>query len=118
MHGCNLGVPGNVKTTLKQISAVEGKPMHLTHIQYHSYSDQGIKNFSSGAPELAESINKNKNISCDIGQIMFGQTVTTSADTMSQQKNKNFAHPKKWICADIECEAGCGIVPFLSLIHI
>ena len=112
VHGCNLGVPGNINTTLKQIKAVEGKPMHLTHIQYHSYDNQGDRNFSSGATKLAESINKNKNISCDIGQIMFAQTVTASADTMSQYKNHSFAHPKKWICADIECDAGCGIVPF------
>ena len=112
VHGCNLGVPGNVNTTLKQISAVEGKPMHLTHIQYHSYDNKGDKKFSSGASLLAENINKNKNITCDVGQIMFGQTVTASADTMSQYRNHHFAHPKKWICADIECEAGCGIVPF------
>ena len=112
VHGCNLGVPGNVNTTIKQISAVEGKPMHLTHIQYHSYDNKGDKNFSSGANLLAENINKNKNITCDVGQIMFGQTVTASADTMSQYRNHHFAHPKKWICADIECDAGCGIVPF------
>ena len=112
VHGCNLGVPGNVNTTIKQISAVEGKPMHLTHIQYHSYDNKGDKKFSSGANLLAENINKNKNITCDVGQIMFGQTVTASADTMSQYRNHHFAHPKKWICADIECDAGCGIVPF------
>ena len=112
VHGCNLGVPGNVNTTIKQINAVEGKPMHLTHIQYHSYDNKGDKKFSSGASLLAENINKHKNITCDVGQIMFGQTVTASADTMSQYKNHHFAHPKKWICADIECDAGCGIVPF------
>ena len=112
VHGCNLGVPGNVNTTIKQISAVEGKPMHLTHIQYHSYDNKGDKKFSSGANLLAENINKNRNITCDVGQIMFGQTVTASADTMSQYRNHHFAHPKKWIFADIECDAGCGIVPF------
>ena len=112
VHGCNLGVPGNVNTTIKQISAVEGKPMHLTHIQYHSYDNKGDKKFSSGANLLAENINKNKNITCVVGQIMFGQTVTASADTTSQYRNHHFAHPKKWICADIECDAGCGIVPF------
>ena len=112
VHGCNLGVPGNVNTTIKQISAVEGKPMHLTHIQYHSYDNKGDRKFSSGASILADKINKNKNITCDVGQIMFGQTVTASADTMSQYNNHHFARPKKWICADIECDAGCGIVPF------
>ena len=58
----NIPTLENIKTTLKQISAVEGQPMHLTHIQYHSYSNEGDRNFSSGASILAESINKNKNI--------------------------------------------------------
>ena len=112
VHGCNLGVPGNVNTTIKQINAVDGRPMHLTHIQYHSYDNKGDRKFSSGSNILSESINKNKNITCDVGQIMFGQTVTASADTMSQYNNHHFARPKKWVCADIECDAGCGIVPF------
>ena len=38
VHGCNLGVPGNLKTTLDTIHAVEGMRMHLTHIQFHMYS--------------------------------------------------------------------------------
>ena len=37
VHGCNLGVPGNLETTLNTIKAVEGMRMHLTHIQFHSY---------------------------------------------------------------------------------
>jgi formylmethanofuran dehydrogenase subunit A len=43
---------------------------------------------------------------------MFGQTVTASGDTMRQHAARGFAHPKKWICMDIECDAGCGVVPF------
>jgi formylmethanofuran dehydrogenase subunit A len=43
---------------------------------------------------------------------MFGQTVTASGDTMRQYANHTLAHPKKWMCMDIECEAGCGVVPF------
>ena len=42
---------------------------------------------------------------------MFGQTVTMSGDSMSQYKNHKHAHPK-WLCMDIECDAGCGVVPF------
>ena len=41
VHGCNLGVPGNVETTLATIRAAEGLPMHLTHIQFHSYGTEG-----------------------------------------------------------------------------
>ena len=59
VHGCNLGVPGNINTTIKQINAVQGKPMHLTHIQYHSYDNKGDRKFSSGSNILADSINRN-----------------------------------------------------------
>ncbi len=112
VHGSNLGVPGNIKTTLDTIAGVEGLPMHMTHIQFHSYGTEGDFNFSSGAAELAEAVNQNKNISIDVGQIMFGQTVTASGDNMRQYANHNISNPDKWVCMDIECDAGCGLVPF------
>ncbi|WP_150046196.1 formylmethanofuran dehydrogenase subunit A [Methylomonas rhizoryzae] len=112
VHGCNLGVPGNVDTTLNTIQGVEGLPMHLTHIQFHSYGTEGDFKFSSGAAQIAEAINSNKNITADVGQILFGQTVTASGDNMRQHANHRFASPNKWVCMDIECDAGCGVVPF------
>jgi len=112
VHGSNLGVPGNFQTSLDSIQGVEGLPMHLTHIQFHSYGTEGDFKFSSGAAQIAESINKNKNISVDVGQVMFGQTVTASGDNMRQYANHHFASPNKWVCMDIECDAGCGLVPF------
>lgn len=112
VHGCNLGVPGNVETTLNTIQGVDGLPMHLTHIQFHSYGTEGDFKFSSGAAQIAEAINSNKNITADVGQILFGQTVTASGDNMRQHANHRFASPNKWVCMDIECDAGCGVVPF------
>ena len=112
VHGCNLGVPGNVDTTLDTIQGVGGLPMHLTHIQFHSYGTEGDFKFSSGAAQIAEAININKNITADVGQILFGQTVTASGDNMRQHANHKFANPNKWVCMDIECDAGCGVVPF------
>ena len=112
VHGCNLGVPGNDQTTLDTIQAMQGIPAHLTHIQFHSYGTEGDRQFSSSAAQIAEAINANKNISVDVGQIMFGQTVTESGDNMRQYAGSAFAHPKKWVGMDIECEAGCGVVPF------
>ena len=112
VHGCNLGVPGNIETTLETIRAAEGLRMHLTHIQFHSYGTEGDKKFSSGAAEIAEAVNKNPNISIDVGQILFGQTVTASGDSMMQYAGHWHAHPKKWVVMDIECDAGCGVVPF------
>jgi len=112
VHGNNLGVPGNVETTLNTMAGVEGYPLHLTHIQFHSYGTEGDRKFSSAAARIAEAINKNKNISADVGQILFGQTVTASGDNMVQFRNASHAHPNKWVCMDIECDAGCGVVPF------
>jgi formylmethanofuran dehydrogenase subunit A len=31
---------------------------------------------------------------------------------MAQYRNSRHAHPDKWVCMDIECDAGCGVVPF------
>lgn len=112
IHGCNLGVPGNDQTTLDTIRGLEGIPAHLTHIQFHSYGLEGDRAFSSSAAQIAEAVNTNKNISVDVGQIMFGQTVTESGDSMRQYAGSAFASPKKWVGMDIECDAGCGVVPF------
>ena len=112
VHASNLGVPGNVASTLATMDAAEGLPIHLTHIQFHSYGTEGERKFSSAAASIAEAIDRHANVSADVGQIMFGQTVTASGDTMAQDRNSRLAHPKKWMCMDIECDAGCGVVPF------
>jgi formylmethanofuran dehydrogenase subunit A len=112
IHGSNLGVAGNIASTLETIAALEGLPAHLTHVQFHAYGTEGPKKFSSAAQQLAEAVNANPQISIDIGQVIFGQTVTASGDTMRQQANVALASPRKWVGADIELDAGCGVVPF------
>ena len=111
VHGCNLGVPGNLSTTLETIKAMEGLPVHMTHIQFHSYGTEGDKHFSSGAAAVAEAVNANPNVSIDVGQVLFGQTCTASGDSMRQYGNAGSAFPKKSVIMDIECDAGCGVVP-------
>lgn len=112
VHCNNLGVAGNFQTTLDTMGASDGLPMHLTHIQFHSYGTEGDKKFSSAAANIAEAINNNKHITADVGQILFGQTVTASGDNMMQHLNAKVANPKKSVIMDIECDAGCGVVPF------
>ncbi len=112
VHCNNLGAAGNFETTLNTMSASDGVPMHLTHIQFHSYGTEGDKKFSSAAAQISEALNKNKHITADVGQILFGQTVTASGDSMMQQLNAKHANPKKSVIMDIECDAGCGVVPF------
>ncbi len=112
VHASNLGVPGNADTTLDTIRAAEGLPLHLTHIQFHSYGTEGDRKFSSAAARIAEAIRRHPNVSCDVGQVLFGPTVTASADTMAQYRFSAHAHPRKFVVMDIECDAGCGVVPF------
>jgi formylmethanofuran dehydrogenase subunit A len=112
VHASNLGVPGNAASTLATMEAADGLPIHLTHIQFHSYGTEGERKFSSEAVSIADAIDRHPNVSADVGQIMFGQTVTASGDTMAQHRNARHAHPDKWLCMDIECDAGCGVVPF------
>ena len=100
------------RALLDTIAALEGLPAHLTHIQFHSYGTEGPKKFSSAALQLVEAVNANPQISIDVGQILFGQTVTASGDTMRQHANSGLANPRKWVGADIEGMAGCGVVPF------
>jgi len=112
VHCNNLGVPGNIETTLATIDAVEGYPIHLTHAQFHSYGTEGKRHFSSAAPRLAAAVDANRNVSLDVGQVVFGDTMTESGDTQAQFRNRRHAVPKKWISMDIECDGGCGLVPF------
>jgi len=112
VHSSNLGVPGNVDSTLATIAAAEGLPIHLTHLQFHSYGTEGDRKFSSAAARIAEAVNAAPNVTVDVGQIMFGQTVTASGDSMLQHRNARHGRPGKWVVMDIECDAGCGVVPF------
>ena len=112
VHCNNLGAAGNFETTLNTMGASDGLPMHLTHIQFHSYGTEGDKKFSSAAAQISEALNKNEHITADVGQILFGQTVTASGDSMMQQLNAKHANPKKSVLMDIECDAGCGVLPF------
>src|SRR5665809_174529 len=92
----------------------------MTHTQFLSYGTEGDKKFSSGAARLAELVSKTPNVSIDVGQVLFGQTCTASGDSMRQFAIGKSAHPKKPVIMDIECDAGCDVVPirYLSLIHI
>ena len=112
VHCSNLGVPGNIESSLATIRAADGLPIHLTHVQFHCYGADGPYAMSSAAARLAEAVNAHPNVTVDVGQVVFGQTVTISADTMHQFANWPFAKPRKSALVDVETEAGCGVVPF------
>jgi formylmethanofuran dehydrogenase subunit A len=111
VHCNNLGVAGNVQTALDTITAAEGLPMHLAHVQFYGYADEGKRGFSSGARALADAVNANPNITIDVGQVLFGQTVTISGDVLRQFDARGIANPKKWMVWEAE-DGGGGVVPF------
>ncbi|QDV42873.1 Formyltransferase/hydrolase complex Fhc subunit A [Stieleria neptunia] len=112
IHTSNLGVPGNIRSTIATMEAADGLPIHLTHAQFHCYGDESQYGMSSAAEQLVAAMAKHPNVTIDVGQIMFGQTVTISADEPHQFDNRHHASPRKSAIVDIECEAGCGVVPF------
>jgi formylmethanofuran dehydrogenase subunit A len=111
LHASNLGMPGNIQATLQSLEATEGHRVHLTHAQFNSYTDQGPMGMGSGAELLAAYVNSHPNVTLDVGQVMFGQTVTISADAMAQFRNLQHARPNRSLVSDFECQAGCGVVP-------
>ncbi len=112
VHCSNLGLAGNIAATMATIDAVEGRRLHLAHAQFHCYGTDGPHGYSSAAQLLADRINSDKNLSIDVGQVQFGLTVTLSGDTMHQFANRMLARPRKTIFQDLECQAGCGVLPF------
>jgi len=111
VHCNNLGVPGNVDTALRTMEAAEGLPMHLAHVQFYGYGADGPHGFSTGAARLAEALGRHPNITVDVGQVLFGQTVTISGDVMRQHAARGIARPRKWALWEGE-DGGGGIVPF------
>lgn len=112
VHCNNLGTPGNIQTIVDTMEASQGLPMHLAHVQFYGYGDEGKYGFSSSAAKLMEAFNRHPNITMDVGQVLFGQTVTLSGDVMAQFARRYDASPQKWHVWQAENEGSGGIVPY------
>jgi len=111
VHCNNLGLAGNAETALTTIAAAEGLPLHLAHLQFYGYGKEGDRGFSSAAAPLAEAVNAVRNVTIDVGQVMFGPTVTISSDVLRQFNARHQARPRKWLILDGDAN-GAGIVPY------
>ena len=45
VHCNNLGIPNNVDTAIATMEAAQGLPMHLAHIQFYGYGNEGSRGF-------------------------------------------------------------------------
>lgn len=112
VHCNNLGVAGDSYiTAIQTMEAAGGLPIHLAHLQFYAYANEGKRHFSSASAFLAEAISQHKNVTTDVGQVMFGQTVTLSGDVVRQYASLSEARPKKTILWDGDGTGG-GIVPY------
>ena len=111
LHCNNLGVPGNIRTTLDTLKHLEGCRAHIAHSQYHAYGGGGWDEMRSESSQLADYFNSHPNLTTDAGAVLFGDTVTISADGPWQHLLYQLTG-HKWGNLDVENETGCGIVPY------
>ena len=122
IHPNDLGHPGNYTTTLETMDSVKNikkgskaaeirdQVMHVTHLQFHSYTGNSWKDAGSAAPEIADYINKHDHITCDVGQVTLDETTTMTADAPMEYDLFKLSG-LKWTNKDIECETAAGIIP-------
>ena len=122
IHPNDLGHPGNYTTTLETMDSVKDikkgskaaeirdQVMHVTHLQFHSYTGNSWKDAGSAAPEIADYINKHDHITCDVGQVTLDETTTMTADAPMEYDLFKLSG-LKWTNKDIECETAAGIIP-------
>ena len=111
VHCNNLGLAGSADTALATIAAAEDLPLHLAHLQFYGYDKEGERGFSSAGARLAEAVNAAKQVTIDVGQVMFGPTVTISSDVLRQFNARTQARPNKWMMFESDAN-GFGIVPY------
>jgi formylmethanofuran dehydrogenase subunit A len=111
LHCNNLGAPGNFTTTLETMKVLEGHRAHMAHLQFHAYGGEDWSSLSSEASRIAEYFNAHPNLTADAGAILFGNSVTITADGPWQHLLYQLTG-RKWGNLDVENETGCGIVPY------
>jgi formylmethanofuran dehydrogenase subunit A len=111
LHCNNLGAPGNCTTTLETMKVLEGNRAHLAHLQYHAYGGDDWFTMRSESAKIAEAFNANPNLTTDAGAVLFGNTVTITADGPWQHLLYKLTG-RKWGNIDVENETGCGVVPY------
>jgi formylmethanofuran dehydrogenase subunit A len=96
------------------MKAIDGRRVHLAHIQFHSYggTPDNPADFGSEVGPLAEYVNAHDKLTVDVGQVMFGETTSMTADGPTGHYLANLLG-RKWYNHDVEQEDGCGVSPIV-----
>ncbi len=117
VHTNSLGKPGNYVNALETMKcvddmAVDNKPViHITHCQFSAYKGDDWGTLQSGADDIAKYVNNHNHVTMDMGQIIFTDTTTMTADGPFQYDLYGITG-NKWVNHDVETETSAGIVPF------
>jgi formylmethanofuran dehydrogenase subunit A len=117
VHCNRLGFPGNFCCTLDTMDTVsdlvtdDTPNIHITHVQFTGYAGDDWFSLRSGADEIAKYVNTHKHVTLDLGQVIFGDATTMTADAPFEFVLHHLA-PGKWSSTDIEAENCSGIVPY------
>jgi formylmethanofuran dehydrogenase subunit A len=122
IHQNDLGNPGNYRTTIDTLRLAEGvtaknrfgreQVLHSTHLQFHSYGGTGWGDFETKAREVVDYINRQKNITFDLGAVTLDETTTMTADGPFEHHLNGLNH-LKWTNVDVELETAAGVVPYI-----
>lgn len=117
VHTNNLGKPGNYLTALDTMKCVEDlasedePAIHITHCQFSAFKGSDWRTLKSGAEEIAKYVNNHSHVTLDMGQVIFTDTTTMTADGPFQYTLHELSG-NKWVNHDVETETSSGIVPF------
>lgn len=117
VHTNNLGQPGNYATALETMRCVEdlateNRPaIHITHCQFSCFKGDDWRTLESGAEEISSYVNCHSHVTMDMGQVIFSDTTTMTADGPFQFGLQQLTG-NKWVNHDVETETSAGIVPF------
>ncbi|MBO8179589.1 MAG: formylmethanofuran dehydrogenase subunit A [Archaeoglobus sp.] len=120
LHCNRLGVPGNYETTIETIKLAGGfsndarQVLHVTHVQFNAYAGDSWRTVSSGAEEIAKTMNSMDNVTIDMGQPIFGHATAMTGDAPFQFTLHKLTGAR-WSNKDSEVEGGAGIVPLVYL---
>ncbi len=117
VHTNRLGQPGNYLTAIETMKCVEdlatdNQPViHITHCQFSAFKGDSWGTLRSGAEEIAKYVNSHSHVTIDMGQVVFTDTTTMTADGPWQYTLHELSG-NKWVNHDVETETAAGIVPF------
>ncbi|HWQ20555.1 MAG TPA: formylmethanofuran dehydrogenase subunit A [Methanotrichaceae archaeon] len=119
LHFNNVGKPGNYTTAIETLELLKDiKPsrmrqvVHVAHMQFSAYGGTSWRDFDSKASVIADYYNTHNHATMDLGQIIFGNATTMTADAPLEYGNARLLHAK-WSNHDIELEESSGVVPLI-----